>query len=107
MARQGKKIPVRLVSLLLAVGPALLAAPSPGRPAPVAPAAESRLLLAHYMPWFQAGADGKSWGWHWTMNHYHPERVADGKREAASHYTPVIGLYDSDDGDVLECQVLL
>src|SRR5262249_15586880 len=71
------------------------------------PPAGTRLLLTHYMPWFQAPPTHPTWGWHWTMNHFHPERLVDGKREAASHHTPLIGLYDSDDADVLECQVLL
>ena len=32
----------------------------------------SRLLMAHYMPWFEAAPESNHWGWHWTMNHYHP-----------------------------------
>lgn len=66
-----------------------------------------RLLMAHYMPWFEASADGKSWGWHWTMNHYHPDRKEGARPEAASHYRPLIGLYDSDDPDALECHLQL
>ena len=66
-----------------------------------------RLLMAHYMPWFQAKPFRPQWGWHWTMGHFDPDRVTGGRREAASHDTPLIGLYDSDDPDVLECQVLL
>ena len=33
--------------------------------------------------------------------------MTGGRREAASHYCPLIGLYDSADPDTLECQVLL
>lgn len=65
------------------------------------------LLLAHYMPWYEADDANKQWGWHWTMNHYHPEKTTNGRREAASHYYPLIGLYDGSDSDALECQALL
>ena len=70
----------------------------------------SRVLMAHYMPWFEADPLQKRWGWHWTMNHYHPEQTAQGnqqRREAASHYYPLIGLYDSNDLDALQCHALL
>lgn len=67
----------------------------------------SRFLMAHYMPWFEADALHRRWGWHWTMNHYHPDQKTGEKREAASHYYPLIGLYDSGDPDALECQALL
>lgn len=63
--------------------------------------------MAHYMPWFEADPEHRRWGWHWTMNHYAPERAANGRSEAASHYYPLMGLYDSNDPDALECQVLL
>ena len=63
-----------------------------------APAGE-RAIMVHYMPWFEADPLHKRWGWHWTMNHYHPERMIGAKQEAASHYTPLIGLYDSNDPD--------
>lgn len=66
-----------------------------------------RLLMAHYMPWFQARPVSPQWGWHWTMNHYNPDHSAHGRRDVPSHYYPLIGLYDSDDPDALECQVLL
>src|SRR5690348_1777738 len=72
--------------------------------APTKPSAPPRFLMAHYMPWFEADPTGKRWGWHWTMNHYHPDHVVGGRAEAASHYYPLIGLYDSNDPDVLECQ---
>src|SRR5205085_2411757 len=69
--------------------------------------ASPRFLMAHYMPWFEAAPNGQSFGWHWTMNHYHPERSNGGRPEAASHYFPLLGLYDSTDPDTLECHVLL
>ncbi|MDA7922459.1 carboxylesterase family protein [Verrucomicrobiales bacterium] len=65
-------------------------------------------VFAHYMPWYTTTQTSPKWGWHWTMDHYDPDIVQwDGKREAASHDYPLIGLYDSSDHAVLECQVLL
>ena len=58
------------------------------------------------MPWFSAPPISPQWGWHWTMNRYHPDQLTNGQPEIASHYTPLIGLYDSSDPDVLRCQVM-
>ncbi|NOT33022.1 MAG: T9SS type A sorting domain-containing protein [Candidatus Eisenbacteria bacterium] len=92
-------------SLLLAVT-LLTAVPLPGvheiqsRPAPI--------LMVHYMPWFEAGPTAGPWGWHWTMNHFNPNLVdAQGRRQIASHYYPLIGPYDSRDPDLVEYHVLL
>ena len=75
---------------------------------PASFAAEPVLVLAHYMPWFQSGNATQKWGFHWTMNHFNPERIRwDGQREAASHDYPLIGLYDSGDAATLECHALL
>jgi hypothetical protein len=65
------------------------------------------LLLAHYMPWFQSKPVTGSWGWHWTMNHFNPDKTIGGQPEIASRYHPLIGPYDSGDPDALECQCLL
>ena len=60
------------------------------------------------MPWFEAKPASQTWGWHWTMGHFDPERSdPDGRREIASHYYPLIGPYDSADPDVLEYHTLL
>ena len=64
------------------------------------------LVLAHYMPWYAAPPVSADWGWHWTMNHFNPHHATNGRRDIASHYTPLIGPYDSADPDVLECQTL-
>ena len=66
----------------------------------------SQLLLAHYMPWYAAKPHSDAWGWHWTMNHFDPEKQSDGRREIASHYYPLIGPYDSGDRAVIECHLL-
>lgn len=75
------------------------------------PAAASKashpLILAHYLPWFTADPPSGKWGWHWTMNHFDPDKVVDGRREIASHFYPLIGPYDSDDPDLAECDALL
>ena len=74
--------------------------PAQSEPAPV-------LVLAHYMPWYVAKPNSPLWGWHWTMNHFDPERLEDGKRQIASHFYPLIGPYDSADPHVIEYHLLL
>jgi hypothetical protein len=68
---------------------------------------EPARILAHYMPWYQAAPFNSSYGWHWTMNTFNPYQVKDGRQDIASHYTPLIGAYDSGDPDVLEYHALL
>ena len=65
--------------------------------------------MAHYMPWYETPfVEGGDWGWHWTMNHFAPQKNDAGSWENfASHYTPLTGLYDSSDEQVLEYQVQL
>ena len=63
---------------------------------------QEQLLLAHYMPWYQSKATSGSWGWHWTMNRFDPE-----KNGLASHHTPLLGAYDSTDPHLLEYHVQL
>lgn len=71
------------------------------------PSTNPPLILTHYMPWYNAKPSGDRWGWHWTMNHFDPEKQTDGKREIASKYYPLIGPYDSGDPHVLEYHLLL
>lgn len=75
-----------------------------------------RLLMAHYMPWYESKPVSGQWGWHWTMNHYNPDKVEaetggvkaqPGRQQGASQFRPLIGLYDSGDMDALKCQVAL
>jgi len=69
---------------------------------------EPRTVLVHYMPWYSSKPASGQWGWHWTMNHFNPDKEAkSGQREVASHYYPLVGLYDSNDPHALECHVLL
>lgn len=96
----------RFVLMLLALG--LFCRPGTAQQAkPATGPHHAAFLMAHYMPWFQAPPVGAKWGYHWTMNHFHPERVTAGRREAASRFYPLMGLYDSGDPDALDCHVLL
>jgi len=78
-------------------------------PTAVTPEESQRpLLMAHYMPWYQASPVSDVWGWHWTMEHFNPaNQDENGRRDIASHYTPLTGPYDSSDAAILEYQVLL
>jgi hypothetical protein len=70
-------------------------------------------IYMHYMPWFDAPhnpvvGQNYSWGWHWTMNTRNPNIVdANGRRQIASHYYPLIGAYASNDPHVVEYHLLL
>ena len=65
-------------------------------------------VMVYYMSWYAAKPFSSEWGWHWTMDHFDPEKVnASGEREMASWYYPLIGPYDSADPAVLEYHVLL
>jgi hypothetical protein len=76
--------------------------------APIASRAASKTVMVYYMPWYTAKPYSDGWGWHWTMNHFNPDRVnASGERQIASWYYPLIGPYDSSDPAVLEYHVLL
>jgi hypothetical protein len=94
------RVPVLTILLALAVAAAWM-------PATAAEPAEPPKLLAHVMPWYAAKPISGVWGWHWTMNHFDPERVTNGRREIASTLYPVIGPYDSSDTSVLEYHLLL
>jgi hypothetical protein len=65
------------------------------------------LILAHYMPWYVAKPASQVWGWHWTMDHFDPDKEVDGRWPIAFHYYPLIGPYDSSDENVLEYHLLL
>ncbi|HZT44417.1 MAG TPA: glycoside hydrolase family 71/99-like protein [Chthonomonadaceae bacterium] len=107
---------VGLAAIVMGLLPALvLSACRAGQPAKgfqqaaaeSGPSGQTRYVMAHYMPWFEASPNHNRWGWHWTMNHYRPDHLVDGHPEVASHYFPLIGLYDSNDPDLLECHAQL
>lgn len=93
-----------LAATLLAAGALIPAAGAGLASAGTATDHARPLVLAHYMPWYEAKPAHPAWGWHWTMNHFDPDKVSEGRPQAASHYLPLIGLYDSSDPDVLQCQ---
>jgi len=78
-------------------------------PVPVTKTKATKVWV-HYMPWFEdkTTSDNGQWGQHWTMANKNPDIIgADGKRQIASHYYPLIGPYASSDTDVLEYHFLL
>ena len=67
-------------------------------------------IFVHYMTWFETKTSigSNSWGSHWTMANKNPDVMgANGKREIASHFYPLIGPYASGDKDVIEYHLLL
>ena len=97
-----------LVVALCCVGCLSIFASSPSTVVAQEPVTEKPLVLVHYMPWYASKPVSGHWGWHWTMNKFDPEKVdEDGQQQIASHHYPLIGPYDSNDSDTLECQVLL
>ena len=96
-----------LILLGLCLGlPACLMKPV-SRPAQQAPG--KKILMMHYMPWYETPAIRGEWGSHWTGHdgQHHPDnKDARGLPDIWSHYHPLIGLYDSKDPAVLECHLL-
>lgn len=66
-------------------------------------------LITHYMPWFaspaDAGGNGDGWQhWNWEAEqarHDPNQKLADGRRDIASVYYPLIGPYSSTDRAVI------
>jgi hypothetical protein len=70
----------------------------------------SQKVYVHYMPWFETPATSSTgnWGLHWTMANENPNTIlANGRRQIASWFYPMIGPYDSDDRDVIDYHLLL
>ena len=70
----------------------------------------AKKVYAHLMPWFEdpATSGNGTWGMHWTMANENPNTVeANGQRQIASYYYPMIGPYGSSDPNVIEYQTLL
>ncbi|MEM1208233.1 MAG: alpha/beta hydrolase fold domain-containing protein [Planctomycetota bacterium] len=68
-----------------------------------------KLLLMHYMPWYETPDIRDEWGGHWTgwRKQHDPSKLKDnGLPDIWSHYHPLIGTYDSTERDVIECQLL-
>ncbi len=105
--RIGIRFVLLCATLFFASSTAFAQKTAPVPPTPAKKVAEPRLLLAHYMPWFASKPVSGAWGWHWTMGKLDPEKEKNGRRDAASHYYPLVGLYDSGDLDALQYQVML
>lgn len=68
-----------------------------------------KLLMMHYMPWYETPAIRGHWGSHWKghASQHQPERLGEtGLPDIWSHFHPLIGPYDSTDPDALECHLL-
>jgi hypothetical protein len=67
-------------------------------------------VYVHYMAWFEdptTSGNGK-WGQHWTMANQNPDVIlANGRRQIASYFYPMIGPYASSDRDVIDYHLLL
>jgi len=78
-------------------------------PRPVAKTSTQKLYMS-YMPWFETpktSSNGR-WGSHWTMNTANPDVIlANGRRQIAAFYYPMIGPYASSDRDVIDYHLLL
>jgi hypothetical protein len=78
--------------------------------APSVRPAKKPLVLAHYMPWYQAPPVSASYGFHWHQGGavFDPfATLPDGRANIASRYYPLTGPYDSRDPRVLEYQAAL
>lgn len=67
-------------------------------------------IYMHYMPWFETkeSSPDHQWGYHWKMGNKNPDIMdANGRREIASHYYPLIGPYHSGDKEVIENHLLM
>lgn len=67
-------------------------------------------IYMHYMPWFETkeSSPDHQWGYHWKMGNKNPDITdANGRREIASHYYPLIGPYHSGDKEVIENHLLM
>lgn len=67
-------------------------------------------VFVHYMAWFEdkTTSGTGAWGQHWTMANENPDIIqANGRRQIASWFYPMIGPYASSDPDVIDYHLLL
>ncbi|MEO0587933.1 MAG: alpha/beta hydrolase fold domain-containing protein [Planctomycetota bacterium] len=96
----------RTLSLALV---ALAFAIAPFAATPAAADDEPKVLLMHYMPWYQTPQVRDKWCGHWAgwQKQHDPAKLDEnGLPDIWSHYHPLIGTYDSTEADVIECQLL-
>ncbi|REH00130.1 glycoside hydrolase family 71/99-like protein [Flavobacterium aquicola] len=78
-------------------------------PVPVEKTNSTKIYM-HYMAWFETNESSTDhkWGYHWTMANKNPNNAdANGRREIASYYYPLIGPYHSGDKEVIENHLLM
>ncbi|WP_445748954.1 glycoside hydrolase family 71/99-like protein [Polaribacter sp.] len=77
-------------------------------PVPVTKTHDQTVFM-HYVPWFETKeSNSGTWGPHWTMANQNPDIIdANGNRQIASHFYPLIGPYHSGDKSVIEYHLLL
>jgi len=95
-------------SVASSLAPLTAAATNGDRPS-LAHGQGSKILMAHYMPWYETPSVRGFWGRHWTghQSQHKPENTGtNGLPDIWSHYHPLIGPYDSADADALECHLL-
>lgn len=87
--------------------PPVAPTPEPEPPTRVEKTNPMRVYM-HYMPWFNTQEFSGFWGYHWTLGSRNPNIVdANGRREIAAHYYPLIGPYDSSDPDLIDYHLML
>ena len=89
--------------------PEIKQTPESLNPIPITKTNQTKLYM-HYMPWFETkeSSGNNQWGYHWKMNNKNPDIIdANGKRQIASHYYPLIGPYHSGDKEVIENHLLM
>ncbi len=67
-----------------------------------------KLVLMHYMPWYETPEVRSQWGGHWKgfeVQHDPTKTDARGLPDIWSHYHPLIGPYDSTDPAAIECHL--
>jgi glycoprotein endo-alpha-1,2-mannosidase len=74
------------------------------------PKPSERTVFIEMQPWYGNPVDGPSDGWyHWGLNGHDPADgaflSANGKRDVAARYYPLIGAYDSRDAGVIAWQI--
>jgi hypothetical protein len=69
---------------------------------------DGRLVLMHYMPWYESADVSGRWGGHWTgfdRSHDPDRRTPEGLPDIWSRFHPLIGPYDSADPALLDCHL--
>jgi hypothetical protein len=106
--QQIERLAIIVIGLVLT---ACDAKPPPLQPVETAPTSkpDRKIVMMHYMPWYTTPAVSGEWSGHWRgwRSQHHPDQTTtNGLPDIWSNYHPLIGVYDSSDPAVLECQLL-